>query len=50
MGEGLVGGIVPIGIWDMGHGTWSYFVGRKEGRNWFNIICIKLYEFEIITW
>jgi hypothetical protein len=29
------------------------FVGEKEGgggRIWFNIICLKLYQFERITW
>jgi hypothetical protein len=25
-------------------------LAEKEGRNWFNIKCLKLYQFEIITW
>jgi hypothetical protein len=34
MGEGLVGGIIPIGIWDMGHGTWDmviFYWQKKRG-------------------
>ena len=31
-------------------GTIAYFVGRKEGRIWFNIIRLKLYQFERTTW
>jgi hypothetical protein len=30
--------------------TIAYFVGRKEGRIWFNKICLKLYQFDIINW
>ena len=31
-------------------GTIAYFVGEKEGRIWFNIICLKLYQFKRIMW
>ena len=27
-------------------GTITYFVGGKKGRIWFNIICLKLYQFQ----
>jgi hypothetical protein len=27
-------------------GPLHFFVGGKEGRIWFNIICLKLYQFE----
>ena len=30
--------------------TISYFVGGKEGRIWFYIICFKLYQLKKITW
>jgi hypothetical protein len=31
--------------------TIAYFVAGKEGRNWFNIICLKLYQFKrILRW
>ena len=30
--------------------TIAYFVGGKEGRIWFNVICLKLYQFKRITW
>ena len=30
--------------------TIAYFIGGKEGRIWFNIICPKLYQFKRITW
>ena len=31
-------------------GPVAYFVGRKEGRIGLNIICLKLYQFDRITW
>ena len=31
-------------------GTIAYFVGIKEGRIWFNTICLKLYQFNRNTW
>jgi hypothetical protein len=31
-------------------GTIAYFVGGEKGRIWFDIICLKLYQFERITW
>ena len=31
-------------------GTIAYFVGGKEKRIWFSIICLKLYQFRRITW
>ena len=31
-------------------GTIAYFVGGKKGRMWFDIICLKLYQFERTTW
>ena len=30
--------------------TIGYFVGRKERRIWFNLICLKLHQFERNTW
>jgi hypothetical protein len=30
-------------------GTIAYFVGGKKGMIWFNIICLKLYQFRRIT-
>jgi hypothetical protein len=31
-------------------GTITYFVGGKEGRIWFNTICLKLYQFKRNIW
>jgi hypothetical protein len=31
-------------------GTIAYFVGGKRGRIWFNIMCLKLYQFKRIIW
>ena len=35
---------------DHNAGPWHILVAEEEGRIWFNIICLKLYQFEIITW
>ena len=31
-------------------GTIAYLLVKKEGTIWFTIICLKLYQFERITW
>jgi hypothetical protein len=51
-GKKIAGGLPPPGS-DIPNSSWggalmspiAYFVGGKEGRIWFNIICFKIYQF-----